>query len=171
MLVALALPAAVRAQERTVDNNFHGWLNYYGDHPIGNSKWGVHLEGQWRRHDGFAKWQQLLLRPGVNYEVNRILMLTGGYAFIRAYPYGDHPAPARTDEHRLWEQAWLRYRTGKVAWSTRLRFENRFLQTIDAVSANSSYRYENRFRAWQQIRVPVIEEAVHYRVRRAVVPR
>ena len=87
---------------------------YFGDHPIGQSRWGVHLEGQWRRHDGFNRWQQLLLRPGVNFEVNKALLLTGGYAFINSYRYGAFPTLARaTPEHRIWEQALLRYKTGK----------------------------------------------------------
>ena len=39
------------ADDRKVDHNAHGWYNYFGDHPIGGSKWGAHLEGQYRRHD------------------------------------------------------------------------------------------------------------------------
>lgn len=139
-----------------VDHNLNGWAMYFGDHPIGQSRWGVHLEGQWRRHNGFNQWQQLLLRPGVNFQVNNLLMLTVGYAYINSYPYGDMPTVVRASpEHRIWEQALLRYKTGKLSWSTRLRFENRFLGVRDATGNLIDYRYENRFRAWQRGTYPV----------------
>jgi hypothetical protein len=136
-LVLLA-PALLLGQ-RIHDHNLHAWFAYFGDHPVGESRWGIHAEAQFRRRDGIAKWQQLLLRPGVNFQASKKVMLTTGYAYVRS-------TPAAT-EHRLWEQAWIRYRTGSVAWSTRLRFENRFLRT------GRDYRYENRFRAWQQVRI------------------
>ena len=142
------------APGRVTSPNFNGWFNYFGDHPVGNSRWGVHLEGQWRRTDGFAKWQQLLLRPGVNFQVNPRLMLTAGYGFIDTFQYGEYPVKARFPEHRLWQQAQLRSKTGKVTWTTRLRFENRFLGVMENGLVRS-YRYENRFRALQRVTVPV----------------
>ncbi len=142
----LFAPCLLMAQERVQDHNFHGWFAYFGDHAVAGSKWGVHLEGQVRRHDFVNQWQQLLLRPGVNYQASKSVMLTAGYAFIRSNTYSEFAAPAPVSvEHRLWEQVWIKYRTGRANWSTRLRFENRFL----------SGRYENRFRALQQIRVPI----------------
>lgn len=143
-------------------NNFNGWAMYFGDHPIKESRWGVHLEGQWRRNNGFNRWAQLLLRPGVNFTVNPKLMLTAGYAFINTWPYGAAPAITRPiHEHRIWEQALIRYKTGNVGWSTRLRFENRFLGVRDLVTGEiQEHRYENRFRAWQRITVPLTSK--HY---------
>jgi hypothetical protein len=153
---ALALLMVPLMHGQVVDHNLNGWAMYFGDHPIGKGPWGIHLEGQWRRHEGFNQWQQLLLRPGVNFEVSKLLLLTGGYAFINSYPYGQFPTLAKaTPEHRLWEQALLRYKTRKVSWSTRLRFENRFLGVRDAAGELSNYRYENRFRAWQRATIPV----------------
>ena len=150
----LILPVATFAQERIVDHNAHAWGAYFGDHPIGSSRWGVHLEGQYRRHDLGLQWQQLLLRPGVNYEVNSHLMLTTGYAYARSFSYSEFvPRRAPTNEHRIWEQAWFRYRSGPAAWTTRLRFEHRFLENTSA--PQSGYRYEHRMRAWQQITLPL----------------
>ena len=144
--VILVLPAAAAAQDRQVEQGFRVWFPYFGDHPFGDSRWGAHLEYQFRFEDGIAQWQQILLRPGLNYQANRFLMLTAGYAYVRSY----QPPPAPDlNEHRIWEQAWLRYRTGKVAWTSRYRFENRFIE------GGGRYRYENRFRAWQQATVPL----------------
>jgi hypothetical protein len=158
LFAILLVCAPVRAQERRTDHNAHGWFNYFGDHPLGSSRWGVHIEGQWRRHDVVTQWQQMMLRPGINYAVNPKLMLTAGYAFIRSYQYGAYPAAARTNEHRIWEQALIRYKTGPVAWSTRLRFENRFLGTYNAQTAARGKRYENRLRMLQQLRLPLTRQ-------------
>jgi hypothetical protein len=145
VLLLTLLPCAAAAADRPTDHHAHAWLAYFGDHPIGNGRWGVHAEAQVRRHNLGTSWQQLLIRPGVNFQVNSKLMLTGGYAFIRSHSYNDNIAqqPA-TNEHRIWQQAWFRYGS-RVRWSTRLRFENRFI----------GLRFENRFRTWQQITVPV----------------
>jgi len=135
-----------------VDHNAHGWYIYFGDHPIRDSKWGVHLETQWRRHDVVQKWQQLMLRPGVNYQVNRSLTLTAGYAYVRSFTYGDFTVPAPSfPEHRLWEQAWWRYSGKSLNWGTRIRFENRFLGS----PAGATFRYENRLRLYQQVTKPL----------------
>ena len=83
------------------DNNANGWYMYFGDHPIAKSKWGLHLEGQWRRADLGLKWQQLLLRPAVNYQLHKKVALTGGYGFIQTHGYGDFPLPATAPEHRF----------------------------------------------------------------------
>jgi len=156
LALALVSPFLLTAEERIADHNFHGWYNYFGDHPIAGSKWGIHLEAQVRRHDVAAKWQQLLLRPGVNYQASKAVMLTAGYAFVRSSAYSEFAAPAPASlEHRLWQQAWIRYRTGQTGWSTRLRFENRFLGGPDPRSGRTAYRFENRFRAWQQIKIPL----------------
>jgi Protein of unknown function (DUF2490) len=145
VIAVLVFPAA--AQDRQLEQNFRVWFAYFGDHPFGDSRWGVHLEGQIRRQDGLADWQQLVLRPGVNYQANRFLMLSAGYAYVRSYPRD--PLGLR-NENRIWEQSLLRYSTGKVAWSSRYRFENRFIE-----ETSGAYRFENRFRALQQATVPV----------------
>ena len=44
----------------------HGWAMYFGNHRL-TDKWGVHTEYQWRRADYFDRWQQSLLRLGVDY--------------------------------------------------------------------------------------------------------
>jgi hypothetical protein len=145
VLAILWHPAA--AQDRQLDQNFRVWFAYFGDHPFGDSRWGIHLEGQVRRQNGITQWQHLVLRPALNYQPSRFLMLSAGYAYVRSYPR-DPFAPR--NENRIWEQAWLRYRTGKVAWSSRYRFENRFIE-----DSSRQYRFENRFRAWQQATFPL----------------
>jgi len=121
---------------------------YFGDHPV-SERWGVHLEGQWRRHDGPLQPQQLFFRPAVNYKVSNSLMLTAGYAFADTYRYGEFPAAARFPEHRLFQQVLTRQSVGKVNLSHRYRLEQRYIgQTLpgDQGAEVRDWRYENRFR-------------------------
>lgn len=79
---------AVRAQpsDRISDPNLHSWYMYFGDHPFGQSRWGLHFDGQLRRQGIGQKWQQLLLRPGANYNLTSNVQASGGYAFIKSHP-------------------------------------------------------------------------------------
>jgi hypothetical protein len=146
--IAIAfLGFSAAAQDRQLQQSSRVWFAYSGDHPFGDSRWGVHLEGQIRLRDGLAEWQQFLVRPAVNYQANRLLMLSAGYAYVRSYP---RSPSAPHNENRIWEQARLTYRSGDVAWASRFRFENRFVE-----AANGQHRFENRVRALQQATVPV----------------
>ena len=156
VLVVLTAPLLVYGQDRKADHNAHGWYSYAGDHPIRNTKWGLHLEGQYRRHDVIQKWQQLMLRPAVNYQLSSSLTLTAGYGFIRTHTYGDFTSPsAAFPEHRLWEQAWWRYKGRGLNWGTRVRFENRFIGS----PSGANYRYENRLRLFQQTTKPLTSKS------------
>ena len=134
---------------------------YFGDHPFKTaSKWGVHLEGQWRRHDVASRWQQLFVRPALNYEVNKNFTLAVGYAFAKTYRYGDFPTPAKFPEHRFFQQAILKQTIGKWSISHRYRMEERFLgEKIVPIPGGPAHfvrwRYENRFRYQFRIAHPI----------------
>ena len=128
------------------DKSSHFWGQYFGDHPIGTSRWGVHLEGQWRRNEFVNNWQNLLLRPAVNFKINKTFDLTAGYGLVESYPYGSFPAKTRGTEHRLFQDLNVRLKFGRVKLQNRFRSENRWLP------AN---RYENRFRYLARATMPV----------------
>jgi len=157
LLLALGVCLPLAA---ATDNNANAWFMYFGDHPFSKtSKWGLHLEGQWRRADVGLKWQQLLLRPAVNYQLNKKVALTGGYGFIQSHGYGDFPAPATAPEHRFFEQASIVQRFKKLDFQNRLRFEQRNLGVM-AKQPNGDFdrigwRYENRFRYMLRTNVPL----------------
>lgn len=149
LFVLAGLAAALPLQART-DDNASGWYNYSGDHPLGNSRWGVHLEGQWRRtHVGLTP-QQLLLQPGVFYRVNQRVTVGAGYDFLQTYRYGDFPVQAPFPEHRVYENVAVSIPVPKFPLTTRLQFEQRHLGQMvpngDGSYSVGSYRYENRFR-------------------------
>jgi hypothetical protein len=144
MLAAMVIPLA--GAQTIQDTNAHVWFMYFGDHPI-SKKWGIHLEGQIRRADTGLTWQQLLLRTGVNYELNPYVMFTAGYAYVRSWPYGDYPVNAAFPEHRFYEQASIKHKLKPVALQHRLRLEQRLVGTVPAPDAEvEGWQTRNRFR-------------------------
>jgi len=131
---------------------------YFGDHAV-KGPWGVHLEGQWRRHDVVTRWQQSFLRPAVNYDVNSTLTLTAGYAFAGTYRYGDYPVASKFPEHRIFQQVLLRQSAGRVGFQHRYRLEQRFLGEVstsaDGERSLDRWRHENRFRYQVRATVPL----------------
>ncbi|MEX2262765.1 MAG: DUF2490 domain-containing protein [Bryobacteraceae bacterium] len=160
-VAALLFTQAAAAQStgpRLRDTNANGWFMYFGDHPV-SEKWGIHLEGQWRRYDVITRWQQLLLRPGVNYELNRSVMFTVGYGYINTWPYGDFPAADAFPEHRIFQQVLLKHKAGKVDLQHRYRLEQRFIGEVgrreDGSKQIESWRYQNRFRYMLRGSIPL----------------
>jgi hypothetical protein len=144
-LLALGIVHGAYAQSRQ-DTNVNAWFMYFGDHPL-NDKWGIHLEGQVRRADSGLTWQQFIIRPAVNYQVNDRLMLTAGYAFVEAWPYGDFPAKAPFPEHGFYEQALIKQKLSSIPLQHRLRVDQRLVGLVPAPhAAVHSWQLRQRFR-------------------------
>ncbi len=159
---AASIVSAQTSATRTWVTNPNAWYNYFGDHPIKTgSKWGIHVEGQWRRHDLGLNWQQLLLRTGVNYDFSKNVQVTAGYAFVNTYRYGEIPlAPATFGEHRFFEQAIVKQTLGKWNISHRYRLEQRLIDekrvpVPGGPHEHIRWRYENRFRYMFRIARPI----------------
>jgi hypothetical protein len=163
IIALVAHPGFSQRSQRISTVNTHGWYNYFGDHAV-SARWGVHLEGQWRRHDVITQWQQLLLRPAINLSPNKNLMLSAGYAFVDTHPYGEFPVRHRFPEHRIFQQAILKHEAGKLALQHRYRLEQRYLgQKIQPSDSRiDSWRYENRFRYMMRINIPLEKERKFY---------
>ncbi len=162
IVCTLALFEAASAQSssgRIHTNNANGWWNYFGDHPIGNSKWGLHLEGQWRRSNVLTNWQQLLIRPAVNYSLHPNLTFTAGYGYIATSRYGDFPVGVPFPEHRFFQQMQLTQKVGRVSMAHRYRLEQRELGELSVaptgVRTHTRWRHENRFRYMYRVMVPI----------------
>lgn len=153
-LAALALPV----YSQTL-NNGNMWFVYNGDHPFAKSKWGAHLEGHYRRSDLGLKWQQLLLRSGVNYQLTKNVQLSGGYTFLQTRPWGTIPLPGTTHEHRAYEQITYNRRTWKLDFAHRVRLEQRWMGVLGARRNGPAeidfFRYQNRIRYQARTNIPL----------------
>ncbi len=145
-LVAL-LPQSICAQRETA-TQFHSWYIYQGNHRL-NARWGIHTEYQWRREDWGTTWQQSLTRLGLDYHTSSGATLTGGYGWIRSFPYGAQPIPRVTDEHRIWEQWIVRKDIRPGQFQQRVRLEQRW------IGSPSGWDFQQRIRYRWAIKVPL----------------
>lgn len=147
------------------DSNGNLWLNYVGDHPVGNGPWGLHLEVQNRRADEGGSWQQLLIRPGINYQINADLSVSAGWAYVKTWPYGDFPAVHEFPEHRAWQQVAWRTRGMGMEWLHRFRLEQRWIGEMKNMGGEwdvANWRYQNRFRYLLRTTIPLCESGRNY---------
>jgi hypothetical protein len=164
LLISILAAGSLAADD--FDSNGNLWLNYVGDHPLFGSKWGLHLEAQVRRADFGDDWQQLLLRPGINYSLNPNTMLTAGYAWVNTWPYGDFPSAHEFPEHRFWEQLSYTHSWLGLDWTHRFRLEQRriaeMMEEADGDWRVGNWRYENRFRYMLRTSVPLNSDKTWY---------
>ena len=152
---------SARIDAATADNN-NLWLNYVGDHPFSGSPWGVHLEVQNRLADWGKDWQQLLIRPGINYQFAPNWSASMGYGFVRTYPYGELPAAHRFDEHRIWEQLLYKQEVAGLKWTHRLRLEQRWIEELQKTGTHSDWREEQRVRYMLRTELPLTADKRFY---------
>lgn len=158
LLFTSLLTTIAQAQSpRQYTDNTNAWFMYFGDHKF-SSKWGVHLEAQFRRSQGVQIGQQLLLRTGLNYHFSPQAFATVGYCFVETYPYGEFAVKAAFPEHRLWEQIQLKNLIGRFEMVNRFRLEQRFVD--NPVQRGDTYEpgpavYSNRFRPMTRFSLPL----------------
>lgn len=159
-VVALAVglgAAPIRAQaptpvRRPVENT-NSWYSLFGEHRI-RGRWALWYDVHFRR-SGIpgATWQQLLIRPGLVYELTPEAKVAAGYAFIQTHQYGDDPIPARFPEHRLWQHLALTQRTGGFTLATRFRLEQRWLGVMGPLGVPGVEPEVERWRRTHRMRV------------------
>lgn len=148
---ALAFTLVRADAQRVTDPNGNLWVSHWGDHRTAKH-WSFHTEAHWRRADLGVNWQQLLLRPAINYHLNDQVMFTFGYSYYRNYPYGEYPIKYVNWEHQLWEQVQLTQPLGRLKIAHRFRLEQRYIATLTAspddplTGVFDKYTYQSRFR-------------------------
>ena len=120
LLLLFCLSLTTRAQTQ-----FSGWLASFNTFKL-NNHLSLHFDGQLRSTD---QWQQvgtILLRPGLNFRLNKTITFTGGYALVlgRRNVSG---LSSLLPEHRIWQQAIVNQKVKNITVAHRLRFEERFL--------------------------------------------
>jgi hypothetical protein len=156
LLLSLVLAGGLFAGAgRAADaDNSNLWLNYVGDHPIGDGPWGIHLEMQNRLSEWGEDWEQFLFRTGINYQIDPKMSVSLGYAFVETFPYGELPAAAEFDEHRIYEQFGYKDSWMGLDWQHRFRLEQRFIEDLAA----ADWRPENRFRYMLRTTIPLTDD-------------
>ncbi len=151
LVAALLFTMLPSHAQRVTDPNAHLWISHWGDHRF-NKRWSFHTEAHWRRAEMGRIWQQLLLRPALNFHLNDQVMFTVGYSYYINYPYGDYPIEFQNWEHHLWQQVQLTQPLGRVKVQHRFRMEERSIAGMKADANDPAngvldrYTYQSRFR-------------------------
>lgn len=104
------------------------------------SRWRYWLEAQARYPDAGSGVNQLLLRPGIGYDINASLSALAGYARFRT-----HARAGRTStEDRFWQHlSWRFLSFDNASLSMRFRFEQRRLS--DSNDTGHLFRYQLKY--------------------------
>ncbi|HBC02706.1 MAG TPA: DUF2490 domain-containing protein, partial [Aequorivita sp.] len=118
-------------------------------------------EFNFRRTNFLQDWEQIVLRPSVQYKLDDGLTAAVGYTYIQNYSYAEFSTPINTRESNLWQQFFLKQDFKHFDISHRLRFEERFseqVSSVDNLSAISGTDYSGRLRYRFIVSVPIFKE-------------
>jgi hypothetical protein len=148
VLTGILFSENLRAQTA---NHFSGWGAWFNSTRL-NSKFALHFDGQVRSNNEWKEVQQVLIRPGINYFVNKKQIATLGYAFIDHHRFIDGVS-GWGPEHRIWEQYIINQSFSISNHFTtlqhRIRLEQRFISVSEAKDNalhTSKYNFAQRLR-------------------------
>lgn len=148
MLVALVITTDAKAQ-KVINGNTNTWHLLLNRLTL-SDKWSITNEVHYRYGDVYKDKGQLLVRPSLDYHLDKNIELNVGYSYIHVWPYEPYNHPLRLTEHNIWTQALLTWKTGKVKFQNRFRQEHRFtdnvVQNVNGEFEKEGTNYTNRFR-------------------------
>lgn len=157
--VVLLYSGNALAQTRINEHNTIGWYTTTSTLRF-EDKWSIHLEYQWRRDHFITRWQQSLLRTGINYHIKDNATLRLGYGWIETYPYGQYTINTfgkQFTEHRTYQVLTTTQKVGLAELTHRYKLEQRWLATYNnGGSVQPDYwTYLNRLRYLFRVQVPL----------------
>jgi len=154
----LSFTSAMIAQKSQSFVNQNAWVNHTINWSI-SPKWSIYQEMQWRRNDYFNYPQQTLIRAGLSRDLGNGLSATAGYGYIYTSAYGKIPVKSAFTENRTWEQLQQKNTHQRFEFTTRLRLEQRWIETPGSAHINNAtYEahdmiYSNRARFMEKINI------------------
>ncbi len=128
---------AVTATLAQSPSKLGGWYMYFANAQFRTSPFSLHAEVQYRNHKIIGDLEQLLLRSGLQYNLkDKSATFTAGYGYILTQREGAENQSV--SENRMYQEALLRQRIGRVFINHRFRFEERFIENR---SFCTRYRY------------------------------
>jgi hypothetical protein len=139
------------SQTNIVANQFNSWWTYSGNHKI-SDKWSIHTLYSHRRNNFVNYLQQSLIRVGLNYHVDKSLVLTGGGDWVITYPYGEQPIGKTTTTYRIFEQLVLKNKINRFYFKHRYKIEQQH------TDLGNKYKTSHRFRYRLGINIPITKK-------------
>jgi len=158
LILGLVLFSSVLNAQKDIATQYGSWWNYSGNHQL-SEKISINTIYSWRLIDFVKNWQQSLFRLGVNYDVNENFSVSIGYDWAHNFVYGDQPAVAPFNDHRIFQHFSFKSNNGRFYLDHRYRFEQRFIEVVSVNSQNEKvsdgYHFRQRVRYQFGITVPL----------------
>lgn len=136
LLAMLSNSSVAQEQQDELGN----WLMYFGTNRI-TDDWSIHSEVQYRNHTVGPNIEQLLLRTGLNYHLQKNAILTAGYGYIPSHDYEDDQKSPSSTEHRLFQQLILINKISRLKFEHRYRYEQRWVDNGTDTDFKTRLRY------------------------------
>lgn len=141
LLITLVTIQTTKAQENGQDE-FGSWLMFFGNARL-SDKISISPEVQYRTYEFGSNFNQLLIRTGVNWHINKNTTAAVGYGYITTDgTFSEPTGEQNTLEHRLYGQFISKNTLGKFKATHRYRFEQRF---IDSPISGNDTQYRARY--------------------------
>lgn len=144
LIILSIVPSFAQSTKPTLPRAGGYWMGYFGDNKLSN-RFGIHSELQLRSLFHPENMESVLARAGLNYYATSNVMLSGGYAYIYVGPGSEGVLGAKTSEHRIWQQLFLKQRAGFLSFDHRYRLEQRFVHNTTLNTNTTSHRLRYRF--------------------------
>lgn len=106
------------------------WYMYFGNYRFKDSPWAIHGEAQYRNYNLLGDLDQLLLRTGLQYNLKSgQASFLAGYASITSGALGE--SNETIHENRIYQEAILKQKLGRIGINHRYRFEQRWIENQD----------------------------------------
>lgn len=126
-----------------------------------NEKLFLKNEFNFRRTNFLQDWEQIVLRPSLQYKVENGLTAAIGYSHIQNYSYSNFSLPIDFKENNLWQQLFIKQTFRHFDISHRIRFEERFNENVGVVNDNTiitDTEYSIRLRYRFIVTVPILKK-------------
>ncbi len=112
--------------QTNAESKLGAWYMYGGSHQLSN-KWTLKSLVHFRMFKMVNDLQQFLFRAGGNYQINKNLNVTAGYAYLNTDITFNQDGGA-SGEHRIYEDFIIKHGLSKLKLHHRFRLEHRFFQ-------------------------------------------
>lgn len=159
IILGLLFPVIALGQiptEKVVNEQIQTWVSLntvtkFSDH------WGIVADAHIRSNEVFHDNNFYFLRGGISYIPNPAVSITGGYAHMWLAPTKEG-WDTYSDENRIYQQAQMTTKLGKVSVLQRLRNEQRWQEKIVNDESTGENRFTNRVRYLVSFNIPIFKK-------------
>ncbi len=142
--------------EKVINQQTQSWVSINSVTKF-SDRWGIVADAHIRSNEIFHDNNFYFLRGGITYIPNPVVSITGGYAHMWLAPTKEG-WNTYSDENRIYQQAQMTTKIGKVSVLQRIRNEQRWQEKIVNDESTGENRFTNRVRYLVSFNIPVFKK-------------